>query len=113
MPRRETPTDFHRRREVGLERRLDQADKSHETGHVFALDHPRTEAMFLEMGLDAIDHGVGLLRRHGAWKEFHHPRVGVHLGERYPVLVAPGAQSQTLGFKLGDGSQFASSSSGA
>jgi hypothetical protein len=56
--RAQPPRNFHARGEVSCERRHREADEPHEWHYVVDLDGPKTEAVLVEVRLDARDHGV-------------------------------------------------------
>src|SRR5207253_4689793 len=47
----------------------------------------------LKSFLDAIDNRVALNWTEGTQEEFHNSRIGIHCGERFPILVTPSTQA--------------------
>jgi len=90
----EAPADFHAGRERRFEARDGEAGKSDERRHARHLDGPQAEAMFVEVGLDAVDHRVAGGAVEPRDEEFHDAAIGVHRGERRAILVAPAPQAK-------------------
>jgi len=96
-PRAEAPADFHARREMRCEA---GHREPYETGQFASLDEfggPQAEAVFHEVGFDAVDGGVALRARQAGGEEQHHPRVGVDAVERLPIFRPPAAEQKARG----------------
>jgi hypothetical protein len=81
---------------VGLEGRPRQADVADERSDARGLDRPQAEPVRLEVGLVAVDVGVGRAAVGDRGVVLHHDRVGAHLGERITVALAPAAHQEPL-----------------
>jgi hypothetical protein len=81
---------------MGAESRPVQSGKSNEGGHARHFDGPQTEPIFAKMLFNAIDQRVALISGESLAEEFHHARIGVHRGKRFPVRRAPWTQADAL-----------------
>jgi hypothetical protein len=90
----QTPADFHTGREMGTEPGALKAGEADKRGYIRDLDRPQAKAVLGEMLRDTIDHRVALNATETTAKEFHDARIGIHRSERFPILVAPWAQTE-------------------
>jgi hypothetical protein len=52
--------------------------------------------VFAEMLFDASDHRVALNATEATPEEFHNAHIGIHCGKRFPILVTPSTQADTV-----------------
>jgi len=98
---RESPTDLDRRREVRVERNLLEPDEPDEGVTAHDLDRPETEPMRREVRFDA--RGPVVAFGAAEWNEMlHHARIRVERSEGRAIALAPAAEQQSFGAKLGD-----------
>src|SRR5262245_41746073 len=67
----QTPADLHSGREMGAEPCPSQSGEPDKRSYTRYLQHPQTEAVILEMLLDAFDHRITLDPTEVAPEEFH------------------------------------------
>ena len=48
------------------------------------------------MSLNVIDHRIALNAIEPTPEEFHHACIGIHCGKRFPILIAPSTQADTV-----------------
>jgi hypothetical protein len=87
--RGKTPPDFDARREMSLERWNSQAHESDKRGLVDHFDGPESEAMPLEVRLDAFDDRIALSTRQDGGEVLHHADVRIEISERRSIRLHP------------------------
>ena len=93
----EAPSDLDRRREMRLPRWRRQPGEPEEGAILCALDRPESVPVDGPVLDDSIHQRVTLGTAEQRRKVLHDGWVGVHLGERLPVVVTPFAQHESVG----------------
>ena len=89
----EAPADLHAGREMRAQSRIRQSGEADKTGDAGNLDRLQPKSVFAKMLLDAVNHRVALGTVEAAAEEFHHPRIGIHGGKRFPIRLTPSTQA--------------------